>query len=141
VIPPPEDPIAALNGVLSDVIDTVQDVKQAHRKVPETHALHAALDRLFDDLRMWAGWLMDRDEALGVSPLAFMPSVAGRTAPNPWPGAASDEDVRRFVGEQLDRLAQHVGAALADQADDGSQAILADMQRGLTSDRLALGAL
>ncbi len=139
--PPPEDPTVALNQVLSEVIDTVQDVKQAHRKVPETHALHAALDRLFEDLRTWAGRLMDRDEALGVSPLAFMPSVAGRTPPNPWPGAASDEDVRRFVGEHLDRLEQYVAAARAEQTDDASQAILADRQRGVAADRRALGDL
>jgi hypothetical protein len=41
-----DDPAAALNQVLSEVIDAVLDVQQAHRRVPETHALHAVLDQL-----------------------------------------------------------------------------------------------
>jgi hypothetical protein len=139
--PPPQDPTAALNQVLSEVIDMVQDVKQAHRKVPETHALHLVLDRLFDDLKSWAGLLMAEDDARGVSPLAFMPSVAGRTPPNPWPGAASDEDVRQFVGEQLDRLDRCVAAALADQGDDPSGSVLTEVRRGLVADRDALRQL
>src|SRR5580704_13006206 len=93
-----DDPVAALNQALSDVIDTVLDVRQAHRRVPETHALHAVLDRLWDDMRAWAALLMDQDQALGVSPLANMVSGAGRTPPHAWHGAASDEDVRRVVG-------------------------------------------
>ena len=36
-----DDPVTALNEALSGVIDLVQDVKLAHRKVPESHALHA----------------------------------------------------------------------------------------------------
>ena len=49
-----DDPAAAINQVLSEVIDAILDVKQAHRRVPETQALHAVLDQLFDDLRTWA---------------------------------------------------------------------------------------
>jgi DNA-binding ferritin-like protein len=136
---PPDDPATALNEVLSEVIDIVQEVKQAHRKVPETHALHAELDQLSDDLRTWAGLLMEQDEALGVSPLAFMPSVAGRKPPNLWPRAASDEEVRQLIDEHLDRLGQHVTAAMHAQADDRSRATLADVERGLLVHRKQLG--
>jgi DNA-binding ferritin-like protein len=139
--PPPHDPTAALNQVLSEVIDVVQDVKQAHRKVPETHALHAELDQLFRDLGTWAQLLVARDEALGVSPLASMTSVAGRKPTNLWPGAATDEDVRRIVGEHLDRLEQHVAAALAEEEDDGSRAALANVERGLLAHRRVLSDL
>ncbi len=51
---PSDDPIVALNQVLSEVIDVVLDVRQAHRRVPGTHALHAVLDQLFGDLKAWA---------------------------------------------------------------------------------------
>jgi DNA-binding ferritin-like protein len=138
---PPHDPIAALNQVLSEVIDVVQDVKQAHRKVPETHALHAELDLLFADLRTWAQLLLDRDEALGVSPLASISSVAGRTPPNLWPGDATDEQVRQLVDGHLDRLEQHTAAAVAEQDDEPSRAALADVERGLLAHRQALGEL
>jgi len=135
------DPIAELNQVLSEIIDVVQEVKQAHRKVPETRDLHAEIDRLFDDLRSWAGVLMDEDRALGVSPLGMIPSVAGRYPPNLWPGAPSDEEVRRFLGQQLHRLVGHVAAALADQQDDGSRAALAEVQRGVQAHRQVLEEL
>ncbi len=70
VSPPPcGDPAAALNQVLSEVIDAILDVRQAHRRVPETQALHTELDQLFADLRTWARLLADQDQALGVSPL------------------------------------------------------------------------
>jgi DNA-binding ferritin-like protein len=136
-----DDPTAALNQVLSEVIDAVLDVKQAHRRVPETHALHAVLDQLFGDLRTWARLLADQEQALGVSPLATMPSPAGRTPPHPWHGAASDEDVRRIVGEHLDRLGQHLAAALAEQQDDKVRAALAQVERGLLVHRRALSEL
>jgi len=135
---PSDDPTAALNQVLSEVIDVVLDVKQAHRKVPETHALHAELDQLFDDLRAWAQLLMEQDEALGVSPLSSMPSVAGRRPPNLWPGAASDEEVRRVVGQHLDRLGQHVATALSEQEDDRSREALDVVERGVLGHRRAL---
>jgi DNA-binding ferritin-like protein len=133
-----DDPVAALNQVLSEVIDAVLDVRQAHRRVPETHALHALLDQLFDDLRTWAGLLADQDQALGVSPLASMPTAAGRTPPHPWHGTASDEDVRRVVGEDLDRLGQHLTVALAEQLNDEARAALTEVERGLLGYRQAL---
>jgi DNA-binding ferritin-like protein len=136
-----DDPAAALNQVLSDVIDGVLDVRQAHRRVPETHALHAVLDQLLEDLRTWARLLADQDEALGVSPLASMPTAAGRTPPHRWHGAASDEEVRRIVGEDLDRLGQQLTAALAEQHDDKVRAALAEVERGLQAHRRALSEL
>jgi DNA-binding ferritin-like protein len=136
-----DDPVAALNQVLSEVIDAVLDVKQAHRRVPETHALHAVLDRLFADLRTWALLLADQDQALGVSPLASMPSAASRTPPTPWHGAASDDEVRRIVGEHLDRLGQHLAAALAEQQGDKVRAALAEVEQGILAHRRALSAL
>jgi DNA-binding ferritin-like protein len=136
-----DDPVAALNQALSEVIDAILDVRQAHRRVPETHALHAVLDQLFDDLRTWARLLADQDQALGVSPLANMPTAAGRTPPHSWHGAANDEDVRRVVGEDLDRLGQYLAAALAEQHDDKVRAALAEVERGLLIYERRLGEL
>ncbi len=136
--PRPDDQAAALNRVLSEVIDGVLDVKQAHRRVPETHALHAELDQLFDDLRTWARLLADQDQALGVSPLASMPTSAGRKPPHSWHGAASDEEVRRIVTEDLDRLGQYLAAALSAQQDDKVRDALAEVDRGLLAHKQAL---
>jgi DNA-binding ferritin-like protein len=136
----PDDPATALNEVLSEVIDIVQDVKQAHRKVPETHALHAEIDELSEDLRTWARLLIERDEALGVSPLERSPSVAGRKPPTLWRGEATDDEVRRLLDDHLDRLEQHVTAALASQDDEGSRLALARIERGLLAHRKKLGA-
>ncbi|MDP9073835.1 MAG: hypothetical protein M3N98_06585 [Actinomycetota bacterium] len=138
---PNHDPTAALNEVLSEVIDVVQDVKQAHRKVPETHALHRVIDRLLDQLRNWAGLLMDQDEALGVSPLGMMTSVAGRTPPNLWLSAPEDVEVRRILVEHLDRLGQHAAAARAEQTDRASRAVLAAVQSGVSAYRQELSEL
>jgi DNA-binding ferritin-like protein len=137
----PHDPTAALNQALSEVIDVVQDLKQARWRVAGSHPLHAVLDHLMDDLAAWARLLIEEDEALGASPLAFMPSVAGRKPPNLWPGAATDEDVRRMVSEHLDRLEQHVAAALAEQEDGRSRAALAEVDRGLMTQKQALSEL
>ena len=139
--PPREDPAAALNQVLSEVIDAILDVRQAHRRVPETQALHAELDQLFADLRAWARLLADADQVLGVSPLASMPSAAGRTPPHPWHGAASNEEVRRIVGEHLDRLGQHLSVALAEDQDDKVRAALTEVEQGILAHRRALSDL
>ncbi len=133
-----DDTAAALNQVLSEVIDGVLDVKQAHRRVPEAHALHAELDQLFDDLKAWARLLADQDQALGVLPLASMPTSAGRTPPHSWHGVATDEEVRRIVGEDLDRLGQYLAAALSDRPDDQVRATLAEVERGVLAHRRAL---
>lgn len=135
---PRHDPIAALNQVLNEVIDEVGAVKQAHRTVPETHALHAELDQLFEDLRRWAQLLLERDEALGVSPLSVMPSVAGRTPKNLWPHGADDDEVRRVIGAHLDRLAEHVAVALSEQESEESRTPLAEMNGALLAHKRAL---
>jgi hypothetical protein len=124
--------------VLSEVIDLVQDVKQAHRKVPESHALHAELDQLLIDLRDWAQVLFEQDEALGISPIATMPSVAGRTPRNLWPGEATDKEVCSLIDEHLRRLAEHIIAATSTQDDGPLREALADVERGVTAHRSAL---
>jgi hypothetical protein len=138
----PHDPIAALNQVLSEVIDMVLDVKQANRKVPKSHPLYTELDLLSEDPRTWVPMLLDEDRELGVSPLGSMPSVAGRVPPNLWPGsAASDEEVGQVVGEHLDRLVGHAAAAIAEQEDQTARALLVDVERGVRDHRQALSDL
>jgi DNA-binding ferritin-like protein len=136
--PRPDEPAAVVNQVLSEVIDAILDVRQALRRVPETQALHAELDRLLADLRAWARLLADQDEALGVSPLASMASAASRTPRNPWHGAASNEEVRRIVGEHLDRLEHELSAALTEQHDDQTRPALTEIKRGILAHKRAL---
>ena len=132
------DPAVALNQVLSEVIDAILDVRQAHRRVPETQALHAELDRLLADLRNWARLLADQDQALGVSPLASMATAASRTPQNPWHGAATNQEVRRIVGDHLDRLGHELSAALAEQHDDQIRAALSEVEQGILAHKRAL---
>ena len=139
--PGPGDPAAALNQVLSEVIDAILDVRQALRRVSETQALHVELDQLLADLRTWARLLADQDQALGVSPLASMPSAASRTPLNPWHGAASGQEVRRIVGEHLDRLGRQISAALADQPGDQARAVLTEVDQGVLAHSRVLGEL
>src|SRR5258706_1730461 len=104
-------------------------------------ALHALLDQPFADLRTWARLLANLDQAFGVSLLASMPGASSRTPPNPWHGAASNEEVRRIVGEHLDRLGQHKAAALAEQQDDKVRAALTEVEQGILAHRRALSEL
>jgi hypothetical protein len=53
----------------------------------------------------------------------------------------SDEQVRRIAGEHLDRLGQHLAAALAAQQDDKVRAALAEVERGVLVHRRALSEL
>jgi hypothetical protein len=135
---PRHDPIAALNQVLSEVIDEVGGVKQARRTIPERHALHAELDQLLEDLKRWAQQLLELDETLGVSPLSVMPSVAGRKPTNLWPHGADDEEVRRVIHAHLDRLTEHVAAAEAEQETEESRALLTYMTGALLAHKEAL---
>ena len=135
---PTDDPASALNEVLSEVIDLVQDVKQAHRKVAESHALHAELDQLFIDLRTWAQLLYEQDEALGISPLTSMPSVAGRKPQNLWPGEPTDEEVCTLVDEHLARLDEHVVAAKAALDEGPIREALDEVEQGVSAHRATL---
>jgi hypothetical protein len=135
------DPLAALHAVISEIIDLVQEVKQARWKASAPGALHAELDRLFEDVRGWARLLVETDEQRGDAPLASMPSGSSRTPPNLWPGTVTADEVRDVLDQQLDRLGRHVETARSEQQDEPLRSALGDVERGVVAHRLALSAL
>jgi hypothetical protein len=132
------DAIVALNQVLDEVLDLMLEVRQADRKVPPAHELHGELDRLIGDLVSWRTLLADEDIALGVSPLSFIPSAAGRTPPNPWAGTPTDDEVSLLVGDHLRRLEDHLQAVLTDPIEGSARRTFAEMQRGVQAHREVL---
>jgi DNA-binding ferritin-like protein len=130
--------MAAVNEVLSEVIDVVLALRQAHHRVPEGHALHAELDQLFSDAKTWAGQLMEADVARDVSALAYMPSVAGRQPPDLGHGPMSDDDIRQIVAAQLERLAAHLRTALSEQQDENIGDLLSRIGEGIQDHLVAL---
>lgn len=135
---PQAGPVAAINRVLSEIIDVIQDVKQAHRNVPEAQTLHRELDLVFDDLRAWAQLLLDQDDAHGGSPLVDMPTVAGRPIANLWRTTPTIDDARRVVAEHLERLGRLVAATAVPPGDEGMRDALAQIERGISAHLAAL---
>jgi hypothetical protein len=130
--------MAALNEVLSEVIDVVMALRQAHHRVSETHQLQAELDQLVSDARTWAELLVEADTARGVSPLDYMPTVAGRQPSNLWQGWVSDDDFRQVATQQLHRLGEHLSAGLSEQDDDRVRDLLDRISTELQSHLVAL---
>jgi hypothetical protein len=130
-----EEGYVTFNQVLSELIDLIVEVKQAEWKVPKTHELRSELDQLYNDLVRWKTVLGDRDQALGVDPLSFMSSAAGRRLPNLWPGKPTDAEVRALVDEHLGQLEDHLLKVRMGQLDQVSRGILAEVQHGLQTHR------
>jgi hypothetical protein len=132
------DPLASLNTVLSEVIDFIAEVKQARFRFAAPPELHAELDQLFDDARSWAQLLVMEDDAHGRSPLASIPTAAGRRPANLGREASSAEELRRLLDDHLGRLDHHVAQAMALQDDDELRDALGTVDAGVRLHREAI---
>jgi hypothetical protein len=137
----PVDPLAPLNEVLSEVIDVVREVRQARWRFAAPAAFRDELGVLFEDARSWGRLLVEQDDAHGVSPLASMPSVAGRPPVDLGPEAATPEGAREAIDHVLERLGRRIDVAIEGEQDDGVRAALIEVQRGVLAHRHALAAL
>ncbi len=135
----PDETLAALNSVLSEVIDIVREAKRSRWLASSEAGLQAEFDRLFDDARSWAQLLIDRDEAHGVSPLVSMVTPAERTPP-PLTPDGSVQETREVLVHHLEKLREHIGAALQQPQDDDVRQALDQVERAVTTHQEALGA-
>lgn len=136
----PGSQLTALNQVLSEIVDVALAASQARHAVPDAHPLHAELGRLFASARSWAEQLVELDSALGVSALEFMASPTGRLPSTPQHLPGSDEEVRRRLGPQLDKLAADVQGLLAGREEDRLREVLDRLAAELQVYRDALSA-
>jgi hypothetical protein len=134
----PDETLAALNSVLSEVIDIVREAKRSRWLASSQPALQAEFDLLFDDARSWAQLLIDRDEAHGVSPLVSMATPAERTPPTFTPDGPG-ADTREVLMHHLEQLDEHIAAALQQPQDDDVRHALEQVERAVTGHREALG--
>jgi hypothetical protein len=139
--PDPTQPVAGINRVLSEIVDVILEVKVALWRSKRTRGLHAELDQLLCDLTSWTTSLGDRDLLLGVSPLSFMTSVAGRERPTLRRGDPTESEVCSLVGGLLRDMNNHVAAVAEEQTDDPSRRILADVHLRLERHQQLLAGL
>jgi hypothetical protein len=85
--------------------------------------LHTELDQLLRDLIRWTHSLGDRDLLLGVSPLSFMTSPAGRASPTLWSGDPTESEMCSLVGGLLRDVDCDVTTVL-DDSDEESRRLL-----------------
>jgi hypothetical protein len=133
------DPPDGLSTVLDELIDLVQQVKQARWRFGSSVPLRDELDSLFDDVRSWARRLIEEEEDHGHSPLDSMRTASVRQSTLGISGIATAEDVRRALDGTLERVGEHLTRALALQADSELRAALTDVDDGLRRHRRALG--
>lgn len=136
-----DDPLAALNAVLNEIIDFVREVKDARWRFGAAGSLHAELDSLFGDAKSWAAHLVEVDDDHDRSPLASMPTPSERRSSSLRPHISTVDDVRRELDDVLDRLDHHLAGAVALQVDADLRDALADVENGVRRHRQVLSAL